>query len=884
MGDICKLSGVTHFYKACRESVTEAIEIDMNEDGEEIEETISDEESSEHSEGMDEEYEPKDVEAGNTDTTPSKKKKSTPKKKGGQKKKSRLVRNGSRIVSSFFKQAEEDQPTDQSPPKKSGKKKRKSDEGLKKRSTPTKRRLRSSLDNDLELMQDIRKNGGINTLDEPFDEEGSIDATLPAFQWESPNSLSKSTDKNEKHDADDHEAKDKKEEEEPADDATHSKSPVVTVQDRSEKKEDISDEPSSTLQDLWDGKTAEDLTRSNSRRSLKSSKRQKKEEKDGTSTMHVNSTQPTQVVTHDDDDDVTTHHEPTQIVTHEKKDTKKNQPKKEKEKKEKKEETQEDDEEITDIVPPSPLKQKDHHNTISKDEAKQVEFDDRPKQPNASMNKPISAPDLKRREESSDLFDENTYPYPDFNYAYPADIPSTLMKQKDYNGSIFSSWVPAASSCTFCLRLGDDVANVSASNVSMTLCSVCKERLVDGNLLDVMMNAPLYIGKERKKRNLNSLGQQEIKDFNQSYGPVCMYVGYLGTSALSCIRSKWPTKFEKWKEQWITQMNKLDVRLWCDPVGLIPFISEEAALKSLSRHLLIEKQLLQEYIQLMHKKRQVVFYGPPGTGKTYIAQEISNFCSQFYSPYREHPVSAYLQRHSSREKWRENTPLVVQFHPTYSYEDFVEGYRPVSNVQGSGFQLVSGPLKIAAQRATTDPDHLIIIIIDELNRGNIAKIFGELFFLLEYRGKDINLQYSDVTFSLPPNLWFIATMNTVDRSLARLDRALRRRFFFVPFLLDTPPVDGLLLRWLLKYKPEMKNVDKLVREANQIIFKFDETLLIGPSHFMTTSLNREWLMQIWKYSIIPEVEDAVEDAQQLSALMSLPNKMFPPLAAYAREE
>ena len=141
---------------------------------------------------------------------------------------------------------------------------------------------------------------------------------------------------------------------------------------------------------------------------------------------------------------------------------------------------------------------------------------------------------------------------------------------------------------------------------------------------------------------------------------------------------------------------------------------------------------------------------------------------------------------------------IVQFHPSYAYEDFVEGYRPhLHNGGQPGFRLVEGPLKRLALRASENPDVVHVLLIDEINRGNIAKVFGELYYLLEYRDEAIDLQYGGGQgFSLPKNLWLIGTMNTADRSIALIDAALRRRFYFVPFFPDQPPIRGLLRRWL----------------------------------------------------------------------------------------
>ena len=133
---------------------------------------------------------------------------------------------------------------------------------------------------------------------------------------------------------------------------------------------------------------------------------------------------------------------------------------------------------------------------------------------------------------------------------------------------------------------------------------------------------------------------------------------------------------------------------------------------------------------------------------------------------------------------------LVQFHPSYSYEDFVQGYRPTLRDGQPGFELRDGPLLRAAEQARQEPNANHYLIIDEINRGNIANVFGELYFLLEYRDKEINLQYDDKPFTLPPNLYIIGTMNTADRSIALVDLALRRRFYFVEFHPDIEPVQA----------------------------------------------------------------------------------------------
>ena len=156
----------------------------------------------------------------------------------------------------------------------------------------------------------------------------------------------------------------------------------------------------------------------------------------------------------------------------------------------------------------------------------------------------------------------------------------------------------------------------------------------------------------------------------------------------------------------------------------------------------------------------------------------------------------------------------MQFHPSYAYEDFVQGFRPTLRDGQPGFELRDGPLRRAAKaRTRKEPDAKHFFIIDEINRGKIAKVFGELYFLLEYRDRSMAIQYSDEPFSLPPNLYIIGTMNTADRSIALVDLALRRRFYFVEFRPDEEPVKEVLRRWLRSEKgaPEMEWIAPVLR-------------------------------------------------------------------------
>ncbi len=256
------------------------------------------------------------------------------------------------------------------------------------------------------------------------------------------------------------------------------------------------------------------------------------------------------------------------------------------------------------------------------------------------------------------------------------------------------------------------------------------------------------------------------------------------------------------------------------------------SLERLADRLLVNLKYLTEIQQLLDDKGQVIFYGPPGTGKTYIARE--------------------LARHFAGEG---EAVKIVQFHPSYAYEDFVEGYRPHLHDGGQpGFKLVEGPLKRIAQRASENPEVIHVLLIDEINRGNIAKVFGELYYLLEYRNEAIDLQYGDAKrFSLPENLWIIGTMNTADRSIALIDAALRRRFYFIPFFPDQPPIQGLLRRWLERNQPDFLWVADVVDRANQQLG--DRHAAIGPSYFLREDLSEDWVRTIWRRSIEPYLEE-----------------------------
>ena len=261
-------------------------------------------------------------------------------------------------------------------------------------------------------------------------------------------------------------------------------------------------------------------------------------------------------------------------------------------------------------------------------------------------------------------------------------------------------------------------------------------------------------------------------------------------------------------------------------------------LRTLATKLYIPVDFLENIQTLLEDKKQVIFQGPPGTGKTYVAQKLA-----------EHLAGS------------DKRVTLVQFHPSYAYEDFVQGFRPALVNGQPGFELRKGPLLRAADRARNDPDAKHFLVIDEINRGNLAKVFGELYFLLEYRDSEMDLQYSDEPFSLPGNLYIIGTMNTADRSIALVDLALRRRFYFVEFHPDDDPVKSVLRNWLLDKAPDMKWVADVVERANDHL-RDDRHAAIGPSYFMKDDLDEDAVERIWKHSVLPYIEERLYGQQE----------------------
>ncbi|MET8114694.1 DUF4357 domain-containing protein [Streptomyces prasinus] len=247
-----------------------------------------------------------------------------------------------------------------------------------------------------------------------------------------------------------------------------------------------------------------------------------------------------------------------------------------------------------------------------------------------------------------------------------------------------------------------------------------------------------------------------------------------------------------------------------------------------------DRAWLEEMRELLLDEKQMVFYGPPGTGKTYLAMELAEYFG------------------GGPEQVK-----IVQFHPSYAYEDFFEGFRPVEDPETRevAFRLTAGPLRELADLASREGNRHVphFLIIDEINRANLARVFGELYFLLEYRRKSVRLTYSGDDFGLPPNLFVIGTMNTADRSIALVDAAMRRRFAFVELSPRTEPTAGLLARWLKREGRDLEPA-RLLDALNARIE--DADFAIGPSYLMKPGVYRDGgLERTWRTKILPLLEE-----------------------------
>lgn len=237
---------------------------------------------------------------------------------------------------------------------------------------------------------------------------------------------------------------------------------------------------------------------------------------------------------------------------------------------------------------------------------------------------------------------------------------------------------------------------------------------------------------------------------------------------------------------------------------------------------------------LLKNKKNIILQGAPGVGKTFAAKRLA---------YALMGVEDYTR------------VMMIQFHQSYSYEDFIMGFRPNAN----GFELKKGAFYTFCKKAQIDSDNDYFFIIDEINRGNLSKIFGELFMMIENdkRGVELQLLYSDERFSVPKNVHIIGMMNTADRSLAMLDYALRRRFAFFE-LSPGFNTSGFKAKLETIDNEKYNKLIQVIERLNQEI-ENDDTLgkgfRIGHSYFCASKVDETWLANVVNYELIPLLDE-----------------------------
>lgn len=273
---------------------------------------------------------------------------------------------------------------------------------------------------------------------------------------------------------------------------------------------------------------------------------------------------------------------------------------------------------------------------------------------------------------------------------------------------------------------------------------------------------------------------------------------------------------------------------------------------------------------ILDRKKQVILYGPPGTGKTYYAYEAAlkiismELFKKDFSELSEDQKKEIIGSAESKGFVRFST-----FHPSYGYEDFIEGYIPQSENGTLLFQLKSGIFKNICLDAKNEFDKKYILIIDEINRGDIPRIFGELLTIIEVdkRGREIILPISGEIFSVPENVFIIGTMNTADRSIALLDTALRRRFGFIELMPDSKLLGNTIIEGI----PLKKWFEELNKRILHSIGKDARNLQIGHAYFLEkgkpiSTLNK--FIRVFHEDIIPLLEEyCYEDFKALENIL-----------------
>lgn len=284
------------------------------------------------------------------------------------------------------------------------------------------------------------------------------------------------------------------------------------------------------------------------------------------------------------------------------------------------------------------------------------------------------------------------------------------------------------------------------------------------------------------------------------------YLDYVLNNYLRAYKDRLRSLITDWDD--LLDAMKICLEVWNPPREVAPIPEID-----------LEDPRMREIFEAIQNYKQVILYGPPGTSKTYYAKGLAIAIA--------------------------NDPRnieFVQFHPSYSYEDFVEGIFPDIDEKTSQiiFDIKDKIFKKLCKEAENNPDKNYVLIIDEINRADLSKVFGEIFSALEYRKEMVKLLYSKESFTIPTNLYIIGTMNTLDKSTVDIDFALMRRFKFFEIGPDTK-----VLRKILKEN----GVDsELIEKIVDVFEKIQEFYPLGHAYFKDVKSKQD-LKLLWKYQL-----------------------------------